>query len=553
MRYVHALVERLRRDNVPVIADLSLDAAENVPGWDPLNFAGVKADVAPETGASHYVLIVCSKRSRELIGKRGSLVEFDSASSDNEPVAGSHTYTIVPVLLRSEDEQHIPEQLRAYRVWDVSHDLGYASLLRFLHQETRAEHSSAAASAMYKGDGDIDLTLTTADGNRVQISAPRSLRVDELIGDLMESLGPASTGGEQGRTDWLVLDGKTKKHLLMSRTLEENGLKSGDAIVLVERVAACPVPSPSEPGEGRFGGWLRRLLNRGGRSGTGGRSNGAPTSIEIDQVHFTVTAPDTIAPGDSAEVHLWAHLESQRRDMMQRARAALGVRLAKRMLAKSHGPLSIPVGSVLEICLEIQGVDVASVVKSLVWAGEIGTVTFVVSVPAEAKLGAHLGRASIRTDGAEVARMEFVLNVGSRTNKPKLLSARVEKHKLAFASYANEDRNEVIGRVQGIQKVAPHLEIFLDVISLRSGQLWEEELIRRIPASDIFYLFWSNSASTSHWVDREWRCALETKGIDFIDPVPLEPPDQAPPPPELASKHFNDPLLSYLRAKPSSN
>ena len=91
----------------------------------------------------------------------------------------------------------------------------------------------------------------------------------------------------------------------------------------------------------------------------------------------------------------------------------------------------------------------------------------------------------------------------------------------------------------------PSLNIFMDILSLRSGQNWEKELYKIIPGRDIFYLFWSQNAQRSHWVEVEWRCALETKGIDFIDPVPLVSPDVVPPPPELAAKHFNDWTLAF--------
>ena len=52
----------------------------------------------------------------------------------------------------------------------------------------------------------------------------------------------------------------------------------------------------------------------------------------------------------------------------------------------------------------------------------------------------------------------------------------------------------------------------------------------------------------SVWVEREWRLALEAKGHDFIDPVPLEAPTFAPAPDELAIMHFNDPLLAFIAA-----
>jgi hypothetical protein len=69
-----------------------------------------------------------------------------------------------------------------------------------------------------------------------------------------------------------------------------------------------------------------------------------------------------------------------------------------------------------------------------------------------------------------------------------------------------------------------------------------------IPEADVFYLFWCRHAKSSSWVEKEWRCALNKRGLDFIDPVPLESPEDAPPPLELAAKHFNDPLLAFLRS-----
>jgi hypothetical protein len=121
------------------------------------------------------------------------------------------------------------------------------------------------------------------------------------------------------------------------------------------------------------------------------------------------------------------------------------------------------------------------------------------------------------------------------------------RHKTAFASYASPDRDEVLRCIQGMEKAAPSLNIFVDVHSLRSGQKWEQEIWNRIPTSDVFFLFWSTNAMNSPWVEKEWRCALSARGPDFIDPVPLEPPDVAPPPKELINLHFNDWQLAYQR------
>jgi hypothetical protein len=144
--------------------------------------------------------------------------------------------------------------------------------------------------------------------------------------------------------------------------------------------------------------------------------------------------------------------------------------------------------------------------------------------------------------------MSFVVRVGA----PKLdfgeIPSQTTAHRKAFASYASEDRVEVLNRIQGMEAAYRGLDVFVDVVKLRSGQNWEQELRRRVSDADVFYLFWCRHASQSDWVSKEWHWALQTKGEDFIDPVPLEAPELAPPPQELAAKHFNDPLLAFIAA-----
>lgn len=133
---------------------------------------------------------------------------------------------------------------------------------------------------------------------------------------------------------------------------------------------------------------------------------------------------------------------------------------------------------------------------------------------------------------------------GLRNSEPLLMGGcqtEIKRlYKKVFVSYASADVNEVLGRLQGIQKIAPEMEFFLDKKSLRSGKYWEDELQKAIESADAFYLFWSDNAKKSKWVEREWRFALKLKGLDFIEPFPLVTPDECPPPPELSKKHFND-------------
>src|SRR5262249_33952744 len=126
------------------------------------------------------------------------------------------------------------------------------------------------------------------------------------------------------------------------------------------------------------------------------------------------------------------------------------------------------------------------------------------------------------------------------------LPSREQRFRTAFASYASEDQVDVAHRVQGIQAALPELDIFLDVVKLRAGKDWKKQLEEEIASRDVFYLFWSRAASASSWVAWEWNLALGRRGLDYIHPVPMVSPREVPPPPELASLHFNDWTLALL-------
>jgi hypothetical protein len=247
---------------------------------------------------------------------------------------------------------------------------------------------------------------------------------------------------------------------------------------------------------------------------------------------------------------------------------------------RSVGPRKIARGTSVEAKLQIEDMEIVYPIQTILWDGEIGNANFPVKVPEGTELGSKQGLATIHIDGLRIAMINFIISVvdeqarGGRTEKsiedgdrtdtgvqggeetkiessvlsaPEQLETQEKRIETAFASYSSKDRDKVLPRIQGLQKALPSLNIFLDIVSLRSGQNWEKEIMSIIPSKDVFYLFWSENAKNSHWVEVEWRCALETRGIDFIDPIPLVSPETAPPPPELGEKHFNDWTLAFMR------
>ena len=378
------------------------------------------------------------------------------------------------------------------------------NLAEQLRQEVRM-----ADSALHNQD-------MPAAGNAVQAAGDLAMRLLQGSPDLSGSLLFQGGGGGGGRREQpLSVSGPELMHSYQG---------PGHAAQPPPAPVAAPAPAPVET-----------------------QSKPAPRPEvpgALDRVHFSVSGPPQAAPGSSFVVDVWAHLEQQRQEVIARAQAAA---LGRPVQIKTKGPLPLARGTVLTVNLKIEDCQIEDPEDTLLWEGEIGSASFAVRVPEGAAPGPRLGRVTIYANAVQVARINFELAVGQGSSEAAALPFREKIHHSAFASYASADRELVLRYIHGMEKAAPFMDIFMDVHSLRSGQNWEQQLWERIPTSDVFFLFWSKNASQSKWVEKEWRCALESKGLEFIDPVPMEPPDLAPPPSELAGLHFNDWELAYQR------
>ncbi|MGH8593994.1 MAG: HEAT repeat domain-containing protein [Gammaproteobacteria bacterium] len=261
-----------------------------------------------------------------------------------------------------------------------------------------------------------------------------------------------------------------------------------------------------------------------------------------DDVHFSVIAPRVLVPGLAFILDIWAHLDYQRELVIKRAREA---QCGRDVRMRSKGPVQVERGVTMQVSLRIPDFGIEDMQDTIYWNGQVGNGTFPVTVPQDASVGYHFGMVCIFAGGLQIARLCFDLEVGSEVDEADDITSGEARIKSAFASYASEDRNEVLARIQGMLKLLPEL---LDVASLRSGDDWEDRIMKAIVKRDIFYLFWSLAASRSRWVEKEWRMALATRGLEFIDPVPLDPPSKVPPPTELARLHFGEWTQAYRTA-----
>lgn len=178
----------------------------------------------------------------------------------------------------------------------------------------------------------------------------------------------------------------------------------------------------------------------------------------------------------------------------------------------------------------------------MVWTGHITNASFRITPDANVSNGIVHAVCKIFFRRTRIGEIHFDLVLGEKPGDRAHF--KQAKRLVGFVSYASKDRSRVLATVQGIEKFA---DVFMDVRNLKPGDTYPTRLLREIDASDVLYLFWSEHARQSEWVDKEWRYGFDKRGIDFIDPVPLVDPRKVPPPFELADKkHFNDWALAFL-------
>lgn len=268
-----------------------------------------------------------------------------------------------------------------------------------------------------------------------------------------------------------------------------------------------------------------------------GKSNNSKVP-ELSEVQFSAIVPKQVQKDDYLLISIYMYEES--------FRSVVEDALNDENNAKEHksGFFSVEDNTAVKIALSSPDLtDIET--ETSPWVGKYLRFDFAPSIPDGFLKKQILFIASVYFNDVLMTKLKFVVAIdGTEETKPQISRKDIFS---AFISYASQDRSRVATIIQGMKKARPDLDVFFDVENLRSGEKWEDVLRKEIDSRDILYLFWSHFARESEWVDMEWRYALERKGIDFIEPVPIESPDNCPPPKELSVKHFNDRELLYYQ------
>jgi hypothetical protein len=154
---------------------------------------------------------------------------------------------------------------------------------------------------------------------------------------------------------------------------------------------------------------------------------------------------------------------------------------------------------------------------------------------ANGRIEFYVGPLLVGQLGLDVVVIPDEESAAQASSEQSVPSARL--YNSVFASYAHADSRLVEAVERAYQALG--MDYLRDVMMLKSGQDWSEELLHKIEQADVFQLFWSANASRSAYVEQEWRHAVRqrVKGATFIRPVYWED-TLAPVPSELSQIHF---------------
>lgn len=261
-------------------------------------------------------------------------------------------------------------------------------------------------------------------------------------------------------------------------------------------------------------------------------------SVQLSQVEFSAIAPKQIVKGEYSIIDIVMYEEAYRHIVDE-----IHSQSETETQEKKSGKINVKTEAKIKVVLHSNDIEIEDNEMTGVWQNSYLSFSFPILLPDNYSKKQVLFIAKIFINDIIATRLTFTARCSS-VFEQKINVIR-EDILTAFISYASQDRKKVATIVQGMQKARPDMDLFFDVESLRCGENWEKTLFHEIERRDILYLCWSHHAKNSEWVDKEWRYAYSQKGIDGIEPMPIELPEDCPPPQELSGKHWNDKLL-YL-------
>ncbi len=283
------------------------------------------------------------------------------------------------------------------------------------------------------------------------------------------------------------------------------------------------------------------------------------SSRKLDEnVQFTVYRPHRIGPDKWYPLLAFAHLDKNPPDapkdqpdplqeVRRQAARVLGPQAKDYANTTQDSLQAVPREGELTFIPQVEGIEFNPRSQTVLWLEPVHRVEFRMKAHPVTAETTRRGRVSIFLGAIILADVPIRITVGETapeaTQTPTLMADSAKPYRKIFASYSHKDLEIVEQFEHFVQTLGDRY--LRDWRELRSGENWNDRLLRMIEEADVFQLFWSQHSMRSEFVRREWvhAISLTHKGPGFIrptyweDPFPKDDADNLPPP-ELLQLHF---------------
>ena len=206
----------------------------------------------------------------------------------------------------------------------------------------------------------------------------------------------------------------------------------------------------------------------------------APDKGEL--VDVSVFVPPVAAPGEAFLVQALVHaFGAEAADI---AAMAFDADPSARRRGAATLEVEIARGERLELAIDAVGLEIEEPLQTLVWRGRPGSVQFLLRIPEGFPASTVQVRLRVLRASIPVGQVRFALTVSPsvRPGPAEPAGDSAVRFRRAFLSYASADQVEVLKRAQALH--AARIEVFQDLISLKSGEAWAQRLFDEIDQCD---------------------------------------------------------------------
>ena len=274
-----------------------------------------------------------------------------------------------------------------------------------------------------------------------------------------------------------------------------------------------------------------------------------------ENVQFTAYRPKVIAPAKWTKMLIFAHLDDRPNwldddelgpieEMELEAARILGSKIEDYRPTTSDSSVAIPEDGEITMVPEIKGIEFNPPRRAFLWKDSVTVHHETFDMRANAALNGQTARGQLTIFLGHLILAEITLAIRIDSNQGAIADSSfagrqrssARPFRRVFASYSRRDlqiveATERYGRTLGDEYIR-------DLVYLRSGEVWNDQLRELVRWADVFQLFWSLNAARSEYVESEWRYALSLNRPAFVRPTYWQEPMPDPPEP-LRGIHFH--------------